>query len=98
MVVPMIDAPLPHPGTDHQIRRNRLTHQWHTLDSDDYRCLVCDANAYGETANYPCGQEPPRQAGHIPVQRFPVGRDAEQEGRRYDPTYESDTPDWGHTP
>ena len=92
-----MDAPLPHPGTDQQIRLNRLTHQWHTLDGDDYRCLTCDCNAYGVVADYPCGTEPPRTTPGP----LPLGKDGEMEGRRFDPTYEADTPDqhvWGRTP
>ena len=99
----MTDAPLPHPGTRQQIRKNRLTHYWHTLDGNDYRCLVCDANAFGTTADYPCGQEPPRQAGHLPVNRYPLGKvPYETDGMDLlEPDLnEAETPDtpWGHTP
>ena len=95
----MTDAPLPHPGTLNQIRLNRLTHRWHSLDGDTYRCLVCDANAYGVVADYPCGHEPPRTTGRIPVGKVPYETDGMNLAAP--DLYEADTPDapeWGRTP
>ena len=94
-----MDAPLPYPGTDHQIRLNRLTHQWHTLDGDDYRCLTCDCNAYGTVADYPCGTEPPRTTGRLPVGKVPYETDGL--GLLEPDLYEAEPPDghiWGRTP
>jgi len=95
----MTDQPVPIRADDQQIRRNLLTHQWFTLDGDDYRCLVCDANAYGRTAEYPCGLEPPRTSGRIPVGKVPFETDGTGIN---DPAYELDEPDpnhdWGRLP
>jgi len=94
----MTDAPEPIRADDQQIRRNRLTHQWFTLDGQDYRCIACDANAYGRTAEYPCGLEPPRTSGRIPVGKVPF----ETDGTGItDDAYDWDEPDphdWGRTP
>lgn len=99
----MTDTPQPHPGTDNQIRLNRLSHQWFTLDSDDYYCLRCDCNQYGITADYPCGQEPPRHPNQLPGP-LPIGKiPYETDGTGVaDPYYEDQGPEdghvWGHTP
>ena len=93
----MTDAPLPYPGTPDQIKTNRNTHRWHSLDGDDYRCLVCDCNAYGTVADWPCGTEPPRHAGQLPLGKVPW----ETDGTGItDYAYEDDRPDtpWGFTP
>ena len=97
----MTDAPQPNRADDQQIRRNLLTHQWFTLDGQDYRCIACDANAYGRTAEYPCGQEPPRTSDkplRIPLGKVPF----ETDGTGItEPEYELDEPDphdWGRTP
>ena len=97
----MTDAPQPNRADDQQIRRNLLTHQWFTLDGQDYRCIACDANAYGRTAEYPCGQEPPRTSDkplRIPLGKVPYETDGTG---IVDPEYELDEPDphdWGTTP
>ena len=94
----MTDAPQPIRADDDQIRRNRLTHQWFTLDGQDYRCIACDANAYGRTAEYPCGLEPPRTSGRIPVGKVPFETDGTGIN---DDAYDWDEPDphdWGRTP
>ena len=97
----MTDQPVPNRADDQRIRRNLLTHQWFTLDGQDYRCIACDANAYGRTAEYPCGQEPPRTSDkplRIPLGKVPY----ETDGTGIDePEYELDEPDphdWGRTP
>ena len=98
----MTDAPRPNRADDQHIRRNLLTHQWFTLDGQDYRCIACDANAYGRTAGYPCGQEPPRTSDkplRIPLGKVPY----ETDGTGItEPEYELDEPDpnhdWGRTP
>ena len=94
----MTDQPVPNRADDQQIRRNLLTHQWFTLDGDDYRCIACDCNAYGRVAEYPCGQEPPRTSGRIPVGKVPFETDGTG---IVDDAYEYDEPDphdWGRTP
>ena len=92
-----LDAPVPIRADDNQIRRNRLTHQWFTLDGQDYRCIACDANAYGRTAEYPCGLQPPRSWGRFPVGKVPF----ESDGTGItEPEYGLDAPDreWGRLP
>jgi hypothetical protein len=97
----MTDAPQPYRADDNQIRRNLLTHQWFTLDGQDYRCIACDANAYGRTAEYPCGQEPPRTTDkplRIPLGKVPYETDGTGIN---EPEYGLDEPDphdWGKTP
>jgi hypothetical protein len=88
----MTDAPQPIRADDNQIRLNRLTHYWFTLDGQDYRCMVCDANAYGRTADYPCSVEPPR-TGDKPL-RIPLGKVPYET----DGLDEPDPHDWGRTP
>ena len=56
----MTDAPQPNRADDQRIRKNMNTHQWMTLDNEDWSCLVCDCKDWHVAAGYPCGQEPPR--------------------------------------
>ena len=94
----MTDSPVPNRADDQRIRRNRNTHQWMTLDNEDWSCLVCDCKDWHVAAEYPCGQEPPRTSGRIPVGKVPFETDGTG---IVDDAYDWDEPDphdWGRTP
>lgn len=48
------------PGTDAEKCDNRLTHYF-CGDPGDERCMDCDCRPGGIVAEWPCGQEPPRE-------------------------------------
>ena len=97
----MTDQPVPNRADDQRIRKNMNTHQWMTLDNEDWSCLVCDCKDWHVAAGYPCGQEPPRTSDN-PL-RIPLGKvPYETDGTGItEPEYELDEPDphdWGRTP
>lgn len=59
-----LNRPVPFSGTDEERERNQQTHRWTYYD--EARCDACDCKAWHEAANYPCGQEPPREWVRVP--------------------------------
>lgn len=55
-----LDRPVAFDGTREQAAANYETHQWFFYD-EGAECDTCATRAYHEAANYPCGQEPPRE-------------------------------------
>jgi hypothetical protein len=56
--------PVPFPGTDEQRRLNRATHSFvfeGSPEDGDMRCLGCDCKPGYVSADYPCGEEVPRE-------------------------------------
>ena len=80
------------PRSDMEIRAARLTHQWGTLDGEDYRCWKCDSKMWHRAADWPCGQEPPQ----LPIGKVPFETDGT--GIIHTDTYESDRPDYPWEP
>lgn len=58
--VPMINVPVPFPGTPEERRANLDSHNWSTLNGEDYNCLDCDCKPGHVSAGYPCGADVPR--------------------------------------
>lgn len=54
-----INRPIPFAGTEEERQANRLTHRW--THYDEARCDACDSKMWHTAADYPCGQEPPRE-------------------------------------
>jgi hypothetical protein len=47
-------------GTGQQACENFDSHNF-SWDGSDVRCSRCDSKDWHEAANYPCGEEPPRE-------------------------------------
>lgn len=60
-----VNRPVAFPGTREQADRNHATHDWCTWD-DDTRCVNCDSKPWHVAADYPCGEEPPRETVNLP--------------------------------
>lgn len=58
--MPTIDRPVDFSGTPDEAQANRRTHDWRVCD-DEVRCARCDSKSWHVAANYPCGDEPPRE-------------------------------------
>lgn len=56
----VIDRPVRFAGTAEQRLANRNSHRWAQTDETQV-CLDCDCSMFGEAANYPCGDEVPRE-------------------------------------
>jgi 3',5'-cyclic AMP phosphodiesterase CpdA len=59
-IIWQVDEPVPYPGNTAEKTANFATHDF-ARDDDDVRCSRCDSKVWHQAANYPCGQEPPRQ-------------------------------------
>jgi len=57
-----INEPVPFVGTPEEAESNFATHSF-GYDGDDYdaRCISCDSKVWHKSANYPCGEDVPRQ-------------------------------------
>ena len=62
-----INRPKDFPGTPEEIAANRETHAFFDgFDPEEgARCAVCDCRPGGTVAQWPCGQEPPREIIHF---------------------------------
>lgn len=57
-----VNRPVAFPGTEAEKRANYATHCFVSWDPDDCtRCTYCDCKTWHVAADYPCGQEPPRE-------------------------------------
>jgi hypothetical protein len=56
-----LNRPQGFPGTEEEKAANRLTHNFDYSDPGDARCFNCDCRPGGIIAQWPCGQEPPRE-------------------------------------
>lgn len=59
-----INRPVRFAGDDEQRRLNRGTHAFVFFgdpDDADINCLACDCKPWHAAADYPCGEEPPRE-------------------------------------
>lgn len=65
-----VDRPVEFSGTDEERDANRATHCWMYDHEEPPRCTYCDAATYHVAADYPCGEEPPRETatfeGEVP--------------------------------
>ena len=55
----MANVPVPFQGTKEEAQANYLTHSWWPYDGT-LICGECDAKAWHQAADYPCGTEPER--------------------------------------
>lgn len=58
-----VHRPVAFPGTDAEREANHRTHLWTYYD--EARCSNCDAKPWHVAADYPCGQEPPRETVQV---------------------------------
>lgn len=56
-----INRPVRFSGTREQADRNYHTHEFDWSLGGDARCMNCDCRPSNVAADYPCGQEPPRE-------------------------------------
>lgn len=71
-----INRPVAFPGTEEERLANRATHSFFVYDPEEpMECMNCCARTYHVAADYPCGQEPPRET----VTFYPDYNDAERE-------------------
>lgn len=78
----MIDRPIPFKGSQEERIANRQTHYWGLIsfaDIDEVRCLDCDCKPWHVAADYPCGEEPPREVVDEDGDEYIARRIAEHE-------------------
>lgn len=56
-----VNRPVKFLGTREQAQANFATHEFVQIDMWDYRCHKCDCKPHHVAADYPCGEEPPRE-------------------------------------
>jgi len=55
------NRPVRFAGTKDEARANYNSHAWLWSDDGDNRCMNCDSRPSGVHAEYPCGDEAPRE-------------------------------------
>lgn len=60
----MTDRPVPFHGTEEERRANLASHNFITYSDGEAECANCFCKPWHTAANYPCGEEPPRE--HVP--------------------------------
>lgn len=58
----VVNRPVAFPGTAEEKRANYATHHWVCWDQEEpMECMDCCAKTWHVAADYPCGEEPPRE-------------------------------------
>lgn len=62
----VINRPVAFAGTDAERLANRATHHFVVYDPEEPpECLDCCAKSWHVAADYPCGEEPPRETVEV---------------------------------